>query len=86
MELTRTACEYALEFDFPMMLAIIKADESAPKALSDLLDEIPGVDRTNYSGHTGAAVYFRVESESDTAATHQSVVHAIQCHIGKPFF
>lgn len=79
MEFLVTRVEYAIPIQPEDLIALDRYERpsrpgwSGEKTLGDLLDEIPGVDRTEYNGHFGAFVYVRIEQEYDTDATRDKI-------------
>ena len=87
MKLTKISSDYAVEIETTDMLALLDYEHAftgrAPddEKLFDKLARLDGVDSVDYDGHFGAAIYFAIEVEFDTPATHEAITALIEAHL-----
>jgi len=81
-EVTSSNYRVAIEDD-DTFLSIDHWDGELPsgKELYQKIDKVAGVDDTDYNGHFGANVFYRVSAEHDNEETHAEVRRLIQEHI-----
>lgn len=85
-KLTCTYRSYRLDITNAQMLALLDSEGfgiPAPKGgtLFDKLDKMPGVSDIEYNGHFGAAVYFTIDADDDSADFRAGVKGLILTHL-----
>jgi hypothetical protein len=88
MELERQSTNYAISISTDQMLALINAERlygplQMEPHLSERLEKVSGVNKVDYDGHFGAAVYLTLDFESDTTKTHAEIKAVIAEHLAR---
>jgi hypothetical protein len=89
MDFLTCRIEYAIPIQPEELIALDKYESplrpewSGEKSLSTLLDEIPGVDRSDYNGHFGAYIHVRIDSDYDISSTRDKIRALIHQNIKK---
>ena len=85
LELECTARDYRVAIKDDDFTALTHAEDKYLVAYEDFLhlkiDNIPGVSDTEYNGHFGSMIYFRVLAEDVSEETHQAILDTIRKHI-----
>lgn len=85
-----TARKYAIEIPKDQFLSLLDSESHATKGaafqkgektLSEKLDELPGVNDTDYDGHFGACIYLTIDADDDTPDLHQQITMVIAKHL-----
>jgi hypothetical protein len=79
----RTTATYALPVPVRDFLALTHREARYPEKpdLGSELDAMKGVDNTEYNGHFGSFIYYRVTVEHDTDETHAAVAACVERHL-----
>lgn len=85
-KLTCTHRSYRLDITKAQMLALLDSEgflKPDPKGgtLLSKLDKLPGVSDIEYNGHYGAAVYFTIDADNDSADFRAGVKDLILTHL-----
>lgn len=82
--LTCTKRSYRLDITNTQMIRLERSEDFGAPVTTTLLDKLnalPGVSGIEYNGHFGAAVYFDIDAEDDTAAAREGIRGLILTHI-----
>jgi hypothetical protein len=83
LQLVPTMTHYAIEVTIPNFRKITKRDDRLKQgelALSERLDAVEGLQRTDYNGHFGPFVYVQIEKEFDTPELHAKLIDMIRSY------
>lgn len=82
--LTCTVRSYSLDITDAQMIALLKSEgwgKSPAVTLLERLDKVEGVSRIEYDGHFGAAIYFNINADVDTAELRRAIIALIDEHL-----
>lgn len=84
LKATVTARCYSVSIGVPAMLRLLKREGINSKhegpSLSDEIDGIMGVYDTDYDGHFGAYIFYKLEDEYEAPEVHERVYALIREH------
>ena len=70
-----SATNYTVAVPLNWFIRLTDAERKRPldDHLADRLDKLMGVYDTDYSGHYGSHIFFKLEKEYDTPETHEAI-------------
>lgn len=86
--LGRIATSYGVDISDADMISLEKAERRGVlfpwnEHLCKQLLAINGISDVEYNGHFGASVYFSLDAEEDTPATHETIISLIRTHLDR---
>ena len=76
--------EYAVEVDIEKFIRLERREDKCKGlSLGEELDKLDGVDRTEYNGHFGSAIWFRIDTANDCDKLRNKIAKIIQKHLDK---
>jgi hypothetical protein len=83
LEAEVTRREYCVAVPIPAMKRLLEREREGnlDDMLSSVLDELPGVSESNYDGHFGANVFFRIDAEDDSPELRKQILTIIGEHL-----
>jgi len=78
-----TDTKYSVEIGIQATLRCLEKDKELghTNTLSDRIDKVMGVYDGNYDGHFGPYIFYTVEKEYDTPATHAAIHKLIREYV-----
>ena len=84
LKTTVTARSYEVEIGVPAMLRLLNREGINSKhkgpSLSEEIDRIMGVYDTDYDGHFGPSIFYKLEDKYEAQGVHEQVFSLIRAH------